>query len=410
MTIKRVKRMNYMKTFKCIGGSCPDNCCIGWDVDIDKKTYDKYKTASSSTLHSRFDLEVIKNKDCYDKEIDYGRMVLKASKRCPFLNEEALCDIQMTHGEDFLSKVCNAYPRVVNLVDGQLELSATISCPEVARVVLLEDCNLETEIAEMDTERFIIAKQVNTKDKSLKAHPAKYFNELRTFAMSTIAHANYSLEEKLWILGKVHHELLPLHSGGDLNSIPSVLKKATKAIDKDDYRAYLKRMKSNPPYQLRLFNKYTRVLHGDRQIAEQRFGRYFDMAIKGLNLQSKKTNEKSINLYKEMLDTQVQPFMRQFEKVFEHYILNAMYEGMYPFSEEGDPYAGYTMLIMRYLMLKVLLAGILASGEELNIELLMNLIPSFSKTLEHHKSFMTTTLNEMMASEEDDIKRLSQLI
>lgn len=84
MTIKRVKRMNYMKTFKCIGGSCPDNCCIGWDVDIDKKTYDKYKTASSSTLHSRFDLEVIKNKDCYDKEIDYGRMVLKASKRCPF--------------------------------------------------------------------------------------------------------------------------------------------------------------------------------------------------------------------------------------------------------------------------------------------------------------------------------------
>ena len=25
----------YVENFKCIGGECEDNCCIGWDIDVD---------------------------------------------------------------------------------------------------------------------------------------------------------------------------------------------------------------------------------------------------------------------------------------------------------------------------------------------------------------------------------------
>lgn len=410
MTLKRIKRMNYMKTFKCIGGSCPDNCCIGWDVDIDKKTFEKYKSIEDSTLTDRFRSDVVKNKDCFDKEIDYGRMVLKSSKRCPFLNEKALCEIQMHHGEETLSKVCNAYPRVVNLVDGQLELSATISCPEVARIVLLDQGSLLVEEVELESERFIIAKEVDTKDKSLKNHPAKFFNELREFALFTMAHTAYSLDEKLLILGNVHHQLLPLHSGGNLDRIPILLSKAKTKLNNDDYRQYLKSIKSNQTHQLRSFNKYTRVLHGDSQINEQRFGRYFKFAIEGLKLEKAKTTQESINLYNKAMSQQVNTFILANERVFENYIINAMYEGMYPFSEEGDPYAGYTMLIVRYLMIKVLIAGSVSSGETLDLERLVDLIQCFSKTLEHHKTFMTDILNKMMASGEDDLSLLSQLI
>ena len=27
----------YVEKFKCIGGECEDNCCMGWDIDVDKK-------------------------------------------------------------------------------------------------------------------------------------------------------------------------------------------------------------------------------------------------------------------------------------------------------------------------------------------------------------------------------------
>ena len=34
----------YYDNFKCIGGECIDNCCVNnWKIDIDEKTYKKYK-------------------------------------------------------------------------------------------------------------------------------------------------------------------------------------------------------------------------------------------------------------------------------------------------------------------------------------------------------------------------------
>ena len=35
---------SYYSQFHCIGGSCPDSCCIGWEVDIDEETCDYYKS------------------------------------------------------------------------------------------------------------------------------------------------------------------------------------------------------------------------------------------------------------------------------------------------------------------------------------------------------------------------------
>ena len=33
----------YYDYFQCIANKCIDSCCIGWKVDIDKKSYKKYK-------------------------------------------------------------------------------------------------------------------------------------------------------------------------------------------------------------------------------------------------------------------------------------------------------------------------------------------------------------------------------
>ena len=31
-------RPSYYKDFRCIAGACSDNCCIGWEIDIDPQT------------------------------------------------------------------------------------------------------------------------------------------------------------------------------------------------------------------------------------------------------------------------------------------------------------------------------------------------------------------------------------
>ena len=34
---------DFYDSFHCIGSECPDNCCIGWELDIDEDTYEYYK-------------------------------------------------------------------------------------------------------------------------------------------------------------------------------------------------------------------------------------------------------------------------------------------------------------------------------------------------------------------------------
>ena len=37
-------RPHYAKNFHCIGTRCQDNCCRGWNVFIDKSTYQRYQS------------------------------------------------------------------------------------------------------------------------------------------------------------------------------------------------------------------------------------------------------------------------------------------------------------------------------------------------------------------------------
>ncbi|MCK8060340.1 MULTISPECIES: flagellin lysine-N-methylase [unclassified Fusibacter] len=410
MVNERIRRMTYMKDFKCIGSSCTDNCCIGWDVDIDIETYKGYKSRKDSPLFERLSSDVILNNDCYDKGIDYGRMVLSGTKRCPFLASDDLCDIQRTHGETALSKVCNAYPRVVNLVDGVLELSATMSCPEVARMVLLDGGSLMIEEADVDASRFIITQQVATKDPSLKHHPAKYFNELRAFSMDLLKNSDYPLVKRLHLLGEMHERILPMHASGNIEGVPATLKKCKNKVLNKEYVNYLKKLRPDYRQQLNFFIENTNVLDGDKQIENQTFGKLLKAAKQGLEIKRSKPGSNSYSLYELNAIRHVEPFMVRHERIFENYIVNTMYKSMYPFSEQGDPYAGYTMLVVRVFLIKAVLIGLCANKVTLTPTLAVEVIQSFSKTLEHHKTFMNDLLQQLMESGSDELKYLSKLL
>ena len=67
---------------------------------------------------------------------NYARIDLNGPG-CPFLSE-GWCAIQKKLGEAYLPIMCSAYPRVMNVVDDVLQRSLDLSCPEAARLVLLD--------------------------------------------------------------------------------------------------------------------------------------------------------------------------------------------------------------------------------------------------------------------------------
>ena len=47
----------YFTKFKCRADKCLDNCCVGWEIDIDQDTLQKYKNLDS-LLETRFYLVI----------------------------------------------------------------------------------------------------------------------------------------------------------------------------------------------------------------------------------------------------------------------------------------------------------------------------------------------------------------
>jgi len=135
----------YLTRFKCVGASCEESCCQGWQVQIDRRHYHILKQAMDGTPAEREEFH--RNVQRSDSAPDEGRFawirVEREKQTCPFLDSKKLCSVQLRYGEDSLPDICATYPRLVGKFGDRLEVWGTLSCPEVARQCLLHDDALE---------------------------------------------------------------------------------------------------------------------------------------------------------------------------------------------------------------------------------------------------------------------------
>jgi lysine-N-methylase len=127
-------RPQYAKQFRCIGSDCEDTCCHGLDVVIDKPAYQKLRSLPGFQPQVNEHFVVLDN---HPTESQYARIKFTSSCTCPFLSADRMCGIQQAHGAYFLPDVCAGYPRVTQRIDGLSETALLLSCPEAARLVLL---------------------------------------------------------------------------------------------------------------------------------------------------------------------------------------------------------------------------------------------------------------------------------
>ena len=121
---------DYYGKFSCIADACPDTCCAGWQIVIDERTLEKYKK-ENPPFGNRL-----------QNEINWSEGVFQQyNGRCAFLDSENLCDIYSEIGKDKLCRTCRTYPRHIEEFEGTREISLSMSCPEVARLILQnKDC------------------------------------------------------------------------------------------------------------------------------------------------------------------------------------------------------------------------------------------------------------------------------
>jgi len=134
-------RPEYYDKFKCVADRCEATCCAGWQIVIDEEALLRYKSEQGEygkTLRRRIDFtEGVFQQDC--------------RKRCAFLKENNLCEMYERLGEESLCVTCADYPRHIEEFENLREITLTISCPEVARILLEQKDPVQFTEEEIDT-------------------------------------------------------------------------------------------------------------------------------------------------------------------------------------------------------------------------------------------------------------------
>ena len=161
----------YYKDFKCIAGACTDTCCAGWDVDVDEASYKHYKKVKGS----------------------FGKRLKSVNNgRCPFLNDNNLCDLYIELGEDKLCETCAEFPRFINEYGSVREIGIAPSCKTAGELILGYKDELTFDIKDSDEE----VSSYNDID------PITYMQlrQARTIAYNIVSDRDYTIAERAVLL------------------------------------------------------------------------------------------------------------------------------------------------------------------------------------------------------------------
>ena len=222
---RKVIMPSYLKRFRCIGEACEDICCAAsWGIVLDRQSYNKIKRVKHPELSPLIHKHIARNRS-NPSEQSYARIRFNGREFCPFLNDVKLCRIQMNLGENYLNNVCVTYPRYTNIVDGLYEKVATLSCPEAARLAILNPEGIDfEEVEESGDSRIIPNLVLNTSGMQSKNINASFW-ELRTFSIQLLKSRDYSIWERLIILGLFINNLQELIIRDNLREIPVLINK-----------------------------------------------------------------------------------------------------------------------------------------------------------------------------------------
>lgn len=361
---------DYYNSFRCIGAACEDTCCTGWKIHVDRRTYEKYRDCGDAELRGEFEnLITILGKGAGDD--DFAIITLNGAS-CPFLCE-GLCSIQTRAGEEFLPNMCATYPRVMNQVGEMLQQSLDLSCPEAARLVLLNPASIGF------VERESVEGSIRPASyPGLPLDQVKEFRNLRRSAITLLQDRSYPVWKRL------------LHAGG-----------AREPQEE----------KVNPAAQLALTLELI-VARLTLDANPRRFLECYAQFMQGIEWTSKSSIEELGVRYADAYSKYYVPLMSSREYILENYLVNYVHRTLFPVGlPEGNrriqnervsspAMAQFMLMAAGYGIVRTLLIGLAAFHKtEFSIEHVIKAVQSCSKTFEHSATYPGKVV-EMLAAKD----------
>ncbi|MCM1988160.1 flagellin lysine-N-methylase [Oceanirhabdus seepicola] len=362
---KEVFIPKYMKSFKCIGPNCEDTCCAGWSIPIDQETYMKYTNLMEKENNIfKGKLQLVNN----ESNMNYARTLTKNHDKCTFLNEKNLCDIQCQYGEDLLSSTCYHYPRVYNIVDGIYEKSAKLSCPEAARLILLQRDGFDfLEDEEEIKDNFNIKRIFDSLEYEIESIESSFFWEIRSSIINIFntpkenIHINISISR--WFISQVKSKWDKNHDIYEIEKIIEEIKDSN--IENKKYELLTNELK---------YIEYEKIISFLSELSNHTAT---NLKLKG----------KIDEILKEKCD--IENYENNLEKaeydyIYRNLIINSIFMSLYPLNSHSNILIGLDKILEKYYLFKSIFS--LYKGKELENEII-EFIQVFYKSYEHNIEF-----------------------
>ena len=173
----------YYKDFKCIAGACTDTCCAGWDVDVDEASYKHYKKVKGS-FGKRLKSVMVPSEDG-------GCTFTLNNGRCPFLNDNNLCDLYIELGEDKLCETCAEFPRFINDYGNIREIGIAPSCKTAGELMFSYKDELTFDTVEDNS--------LTPEPNDIDAYTYMHLRQARIVAFGIISDRDISIFERLML-------------------------------------------------------------------------------------------------------------------------------------------------------------------------------------------------------------------
>ena len=378
----KVLKPDYYEKFQCIANDCNDSCCIGWSISIDKKSYNKYKKISGEfgkVLNKNISKNRINNSD-----LNYGKMKLILGK-CSFLNEDNLCNIYINLGEKSICNTCKTYPRLINKNGEICEKNLTLSCPEVARLIIsIKDkfgFELNDELIPEGEKDYINKK--STIDKSLY----NFLWEVRSFMIEIAQFREIDLWKRLLFIILSEAKFQKLIEEFNYENLPEVIEILRNTITNIEFITSLDDTVHSVPKVKSLMIDTIITLRTQKRITNSKFKSFLsDFVI--LLQESNYENDNDYSLLDEK-EREFNIYFKDKEYILENYIVYNLYRNFMNTINSKDIHEIIVKMIIEYSIIKkLLLARWNVNNKQLEDDDIIDALYSFSRTIEHDNVYI----------------------
>lgn len=391
MSNSRLLNPEYSENFHCIGPACEDSCCHQWTIHVDQVTFEKYRAVPAGPLRTLLDANVLLSPETTGAPAGpasaFAQIQMNADSKCPLLSVDGLCRVHAELGEAYLSHMCATYPRAPYSIHGDTEAALALSCPEAARLVLL---NPRLPIG---------AGRRNAESTPCDAESGSdpwlpHFWAIRDFALQLVRHRAYPLWQRMFLLGLFSRRLDAIAPADLGQRVPQLLAGFTTTLASDSLLPAMEALPIDLSQQLDVVLRLAGIL-SNRVNYRPRFVECIQAFTQGIGNGPGATLKSLTARYVEVHDRYYAPFFQNHSHILENYLINTIFRCRFPFGSEWAKDGAapsmsreFVQLTAQFTLMKGLLIGVAGyHRERFSVDHVVHTVQAASKHFDHHLDF-----------------------